>query len=63
MKNLVDVEKVCCDDLHLGRDEGEPHFSISWTKEGKLFCKVRGKDKIELDAEKIYNFFKEQFQK
>ena len=63
MSSSVDVEKVHCKDLHLGDGKGEPHFRLEWTKDDKMFCKIKGKEVIELDHEKMYNFLKEYFKK
>lgn len=63
MKSSIDVEKVHCKDLHLGDGKGEPHFSIEWTGDDRVFVKILDEERIELDHEKMYNFLKEHFKK
>jgi len=59
----VDVEKVHCNDLNVGGVTNDPHFQLVFTNDEKILLKVRGKEEIEIDIEKIYNYLKENFKK
>jgi len=63
VSSSVGVKDVNCENLSLGEGYGEPHFSLTFTKDDKVFCKIRDKEEIELDYEKMYNFLKEHFKK
>jgi len=62
-ESAVRVEDVICNNLHIGKNKGEPQFQLNITKSGRCFCKIRDREVIELDYDKMYDFLKEYFKK